>query len=88
VIIGIYINGNPYFNAYYAFLAFLLGGLSHIALDIFSGSGVQLLRPLSKRKFGKKIVIIMIVLWIITIIYYNDLINVFNSINFSTIFLR
>jgi inner membrane protein len=70
VLLGLFLLGHVFFNVYYVFFAFLIGSLSHIALDIFSGSGVKLLSPLSKRKFGKKTIIILIVIWIMMIIYY------------------
>ncbi|HMK53224.1 MAG TPA: metal-dependent hydrolase [Methanobacteriaceae archaeon] len=69
-LLGIFLISSPYFNPYYVLFAFLIGSMSHIALDMFTGSGVKLFSPLSEKKFGKKTVFILALVWVIGIIWF------------------
>ncbi|MGZ7070298.1 MAG: metal-dependent hydrolase [Methanobacterium sp.] len=71
VSIGIFITYNSNITPYYTFLAILLGGLSHIILDLFTPSGIRLLNPLSSKKFYKVTGIIILILWILGAILFN-----------------
>lgn len=70
LIIGIYLTPNLSLNIYYVFGAFFLGCLSHITLDLFTSSGVNLLSPLSSRKFHKLSGILIMVIWIVAAVPY------------------
>lgn len=61
--IGIIIAPNSNLNFYYIFLAVLLGSLSHVVLDLFTPMGIELLNPLSSRKFKKGFGSILFILW-------------------------
>ncbi len=63
LILGISLTSNPGFNIYYTFSALFLGCLSHIILDLFTPSGVQLLTPLSSGKFKKRAGFTLIGIW-------------------------
>ncbi|MEN6329894.1 MAG: metal-dependent hydrolase [Methanobacteriaceae archaeon] len=67
--LGIFLMSNAFFNLYYTFFAFFMGLMSHIILDLGTGRGVALLSPLSSKKFGKKMLTILILLWIVGLIW-------------------
>ncbi|MDP3065644.1 MAG: metal-dependent hydrolase [Methanobacteriaceae archaeon] len=70
VLLGIFLIPSYYFNPYYVFFAFLIGSMSHIALDMFTGRGVKLFSPFSEKKFGKKTVFILTVVWVMGIVWF------------------
>ncbi|HEY0196226.1 MAG TPA: metal-dependent hydrolase [Methanobacterium sp.] len=70
MIAGIYLTPNLPFNVYHIFGATFLGCLSHVALDLFTSSGVSLFSPLSSRKYHKLSGILIIVIWIIAALVY------------------
>lgn len=43
-------------NPYYIFGALFVGCLSHVVLDLFTPSGVELLNPLSSKGAGRAVV--------------------------------
>lgn len=61
--IGILITPDPNLNYYYIFGAILLGSLSHIILDLFTPTGLELLKPISSKKCKKGCGIILLALW-------------------------
>jgi inner membrane protein len=63
LILGISLTPHPGFNIYYVFLSLFLGCLSHIVLDLFTPSGVQLLNPLSSGKFKKQAGFTLMGIW-------------------------
>jgi inner membrane protein len=68
--VGIIITKNPDLNLFYAFLAILIGSLSHILLDLFTPSGIRLLNPVSSKKFKKSFGVVLFILWVfLTFIY-------------------
>lgn len=69
-VLGIFLMPNAFFNSYYVFIAFLLGSMSHITLDMLTGGGVALLSPLSNKKFGKRVWILLALLWIAGLIWF------------------
>lgn len=64
------------FNIYYMILALFLGCLSHIILDLFTPSGVQLLSPISSEKFKKLAGLTLLGIWagfvIASVVLYNN----------------
>ncbi len=71
VIIGIIFNSNMSLNIIYVFFAFLIGGFSHIVLDLFTSSGIRLFDPISSRKYKKIAGINLFMLWVICVFLYN-----------------
>lgn len=63
VLIGVIITPNTNLSIYYTFLAILTGSLSHIMLDLFTPSGIELFNPLSSRKFKKYFGTGLFILW-------------------------
>jgi len=63
IIIGLIFSTNLGFNIYYVLLSIFLGCLSHIILDLFTPSGVQLLNPVSSDKFKKGAGLTLICIW-------------------------
>ncbi|MEN4018631.1 MAG: metal-dependent hydrolase [Methanobacterium sp.] len=63
VLIGVIITPNTNLSIYYTFLAILTGSLSHIMLDLFTPSGIELFNPLSSRKFKKYFGTALFILW-------------------------
>ena len=61
--LGIIITKNPDLNLFYAFLAILIGSLSHVLLDLFTPSGIRLFNPLSPKKFKKRSGSVLFILW-------------------------
>lgn len=53
IILALLFTSNQSFNIYYVFLAIFIGALSHIILDLFTKSGVELFSPISSQKFHK-----------------------------------
>lgn len=68
--IGIIITPNLNLNLFYTFLAIFLGCLSHIILDLFTPSGIQLLNPLSSKKFKKSAGICLFLLWCVSLFIF------------------
>lgn len=69
--IGIFLIPNTSLNPYYTFFTLFLGGISHLMLDLFTPSGIALLKPLSSRKFYKVTGTILLILWIGGVILFN-----------------
>jgi len=63
IIVGLIFSSNIAFNIYYVFLALFLGCLSHIILDLFTPSGVQLINPVSSVKFKKRAGFTLLAIW-------------------------
>lgn len=63
IIIGLIFSSNLGFNIYYVFSAFFLGCISHVILDLFTPSGVQLINPISSIKFKKRAGFTLIAIW-------------------------
>jgi inner membrane protein len=63
IIIGLIFSTHIGFNIYYVVLSLLLGCLSHIILDLFTPSGVQLLNPISSVKFKKLAGLTLLGIW-------------------------
>ncbi len=63
IIIGLIFSTHIGFNIYYVILALFLGCLSHIILDLFTPSGVQLLNPISSGKFKKLAGLTLMGIW-------------------------
>ncbi len=63
IILGLIFSSNIGFNIYYIFLAFFLGCISHVVLDLFTPSGVQLINPISSMKFKKRAGFTLIAIW-------------------------
>jgi|WetSurMetagenome_2_1015567.scaffolds.fasta_scaffold126260_1 inner membrane protein len=76
IIIGIIFTNNLTFNIYYVFLALFLGSLSHIIIDLFTKSGVELLNPLSSEKFKKFAGLTLLGIWagavIVSVVLYGN----------------
>lgn len=63
VLFGIILTPNMALNPYLVFGAFFIGCLSHIILDLFTPSGVELFNPLSPHRYKKACGIFLMVLW-------------------------
>ena len=63
VVVGMLLLPNPDITIYSIFGALLLGFLSHIALDLFTPSGVAIFNPLSKRKYHKITGLVILIVW-------------------------
>ncbi|MGF7117037.1 metal-dependent hydrolase [Methanobacterium oryzae] len=61
--LGIIIAPTSNLSFYYTFLAILAGSLSHMLLDLFTPRGIELLNPLSSRKFKKGFGSVLFILW-------------------------
>ena len=76
IIIGLIFTSNQAFNIYYVLLALFLGSLSHIILDLFTKSGVELLNPISSAKFHKLAGFTLLGIWagavIISVVLYGN----------------
>jgi len=64
IIVGLIFSSNMAFNIYYVFAAIFLGCLSHIILDLFTPSGVQLINPISSVKFKKRAGFTLLAIWV------------------------
>ena len=64
IIVGLIFSTHIGFNVYYVVLALFLGCLSHIILDLFTPSGVQLLNPISSVKFKKLAGLTLLGIWV------------------------
>lgn len=53
MIIALLFTSNHVFNIYYVFFAILIGALSHVIIDLFTKSGVELFSPITSQKFHK-----------------------------------
>jgi inner membrane protein len=76
IIIGLIFSSSYGFNIYYVFLAFFIGCLSHVILDLFTPSGVQLISPISSMKFKKGAGFTLLAIWvgcvIASVVMYNN----------------
>lgn len=76
IILGLIFSSNIGFNIYNVVLAVFLGCLSHIILDLFTPSGVQLLNPFSSEKFKKGAGLTLLGIWggcvIASVVLYNN----------------
>jgi inner membrane protein len=63
IIVGLIFSSQIGFNIYNVVLAVFLGCLSHIVLDLFTPSGVQLLNPFSAEKFKKGAGLTILCIW-------------------------
>ncbi len=63
IIVGLIFSSNMAFNIYYVFSALFLGCLSHVILDLFTPSGVQLINPISSVKFKKRAGFTLLAIW-------------------------
>jgi inner membrane protein len=63
IILGLIFSTHIGFNIYNVVLAIFLGCLSHIILDLFTPSGVQLLNPFSSEKFKKGAGLTLLGIW-------------------------
>lgn len=70
VVIGIIITSAHDLSFIYIFGAFFTGILSHVVLDLFTTSGVELLNPLSSHKFKKRWGLSFLLLWAFLGFYY------------------
>ena len=68
--LGIILIPNAFFNSYFVFFSFVLGLMSHILLDMSTGHGVALFTPLYSKKFGKKMLIFLVSMWILGLIWF------------------
>ncbi len=69
--LGIFLIPYAFFNLSYVFFAFFLGLMSHITLDMFTGRGVALFSPLYSKKFGKKMLILLALSWMVGLIWFH-----------------
>ena len=87
IIIGLIFTSNISFNIYYVALAFFLGCLSHVILDLFTPSGVQLISPISSIKFKKRAGFTLLAIWIgcviASVVLYGN--NFLSIIGFSNL---
>jgi inner membrane protein len=67
---GIFLMPHAFFNLHYVFFSFFLGLMSHIILDMFTGRGVAIFSPLYSKKFGKKMLILLVLLWMVGLIWF------------------
>ena len=76
IILGLIFTTNQAFNIYYVLLAIFLGSLSHVILDLFTKSGVELLNPISSVKFHKLAGFTLLGIWagfvVISIVLYGN----------------
>lgn len=73
--LGIILTPYNDISLYYVFLALFVGCISHIILDLFTPSGINLLNPLSSKKFKKNSGLFLFILWIlgIFVFYFKDI---------------
>lgn len=71
VSLGIFLTPETNFNFLYIYTALFVGSLSHLILDLFSGSGVKLFDPLWKHKYGKIAGLFLLTLWAIFVVIFN-----------------
>jgi inner membrane protein len=69
VVMGLIIIPTSVFSPYYVFGFLVLGGLSHIILDLFTPSGVEIFNPLSSRKYRKNTGIILTIFWGLLVVF-------------------
>ena len=66
------------FNWYVVFGMFLVGGLSHLILDLRTPAGLSLFKPFIKRKFHQKMALFLFIIWLVVavgyLVYFNPLI--------------
>jgi len=67
VTIGIFLTPISNFNFIYVATALFVGSLSHLILDLFSGSGVKLFDPLSQHRFGKITGLFIVTIWLVSV---------------------
>lgn len=69
VSIGIFLAPESTFNFMYVSTALFIGSLSHIILDLFTGSGVKLFDPFSKHRYGKMTGLFIVGLWLVGVMF-------------------
>lgn len=67
VTVGIILTPSMIVNPYYIFGALFVGCLSHVVLDLFTPSGVELLNPLSSKRCRKSCGLIFFGAWILLV---------------------
>ncbi len=67
VTVGIFLTPLTSFNFIYVATALFVGSLSHLILDLFTGSGVKLFDPISKHRYGKMTGLFIIALWLVSV---------------------
>lgn len=68
---AIIIGHGTILSPYFVFLAVLIGGISHIMIDMFTPSGIKLLSPFSFKKFNKFYGYTLLIFWIFTALIFN-----------------
>ncbi len=71
VSVGMFLMPEINFNFLYIYTALFIGSLSHLILDLFSGSGVELFSPLVKHRYGKTAGLFLLTLWAIFVLLFN-----------------
>ena len=82
VSVGIFLMPETNFNFLYIYTALFIGSLSHLVLDLFTGNGVELFRPLLKHRYGKIAGLFLLTLWAVFVVLFNfypDLSSLFSS---------
>jgi len=67
VTVGIFLTPLTSFNFFYVATALFVGSLSHLVLDLFTGSGVKLFDPISKHRYGKMTGLLIIAIWLVSV---------------------
>lgn len=66
------------FNWYVVVGMFLVGGLSHLILDLWTPAGLSLFKPFIKRKFHQGMALFLFIVWFVVavgyLVYFNPLI--------------
>jgi inner membrane protein len=70
VSIGIFLAPESTFNFIYVSTALFIGSLSHLILDLFTGSGVKLFDPISSHRYGKMTGLFIIMLWLVGVMFF------------------
>jgi inner membrane protein len=68
--LGVFLTPFPGLNLYNVMGAVFLGFLSHVILDLFTPTGVELFRPVSSKRFKKRFGLMLIGLWAMCASYY------------------
>lgn len=68
------------FNWYVVFGMFLVGGLSHLILDLRTPAGLSLFKPFIKRKFHNSMALFLFIVWLVCaigyLVYFNPLFKI------------
>lgn len=70
VCLGIFMGPGTSFNFIYVYTALLIGSLSHLILDLFTGSGVKLFAPISNHRYGKNVGLFIVALWLVSVVFF------------------